>query len=76
LEPLANSGTILVSDPVHRNVKNKPGIQSTFVNETRLKNVDDGILIYNFEKRYYQSPIPQTEIDKSLGILEQNPDYM
>ncbi len=44
--------------------------------EEVLNNVDDGILIYNFEKRFYQWPIPQTEIDKSLGILEQNPDYM
>lgn len=40
-----------------------------------LNNVKDGILTYVFEERFYQWPLPQTEIDKSQGILEQNPDY-
>ena len=34
LEPLADPGQILVSGPVHRNIKNKPGISSTFFKET------------------------------------------
>ncbi|MEX2593796.1 MAG: RagB/SusD family nutrient uptake outer membrane protein [Anditalea sp.] len=40
-----------------------------------LNNVDDGIIPYNFEDRFYHWPIPQSEIDKSDGILVQNPDY-
>lgn len=40
-----------------------------------LNNVDDGVLTYNFEERFYQWPLPQTEIDKSQGELVQNPDY-
>lgn len=43
--------------------------------ETVLNAVTDGILTYNFEERYYLWPLPQTEIDKSQGQLEQNPDY-
>ncbi len=44
--------------------------------ETVLNGVTDGILPYHFEERFYLWPIPQTEIDKSQGVLEQNPDYL
>lgn len=40
-----------------------------------LNNVQDGILTYNYEERFYHWPLPQTEIDKSQGELVQNPDY-
>ncbi|MBD8489475.1 RagB/SusD family nutrient uptake outer membrane protein [Echinicola sp. CAU 1574] len=43
--------------------------------EEVLNNVDDGIIPYHFEERFYQWPLPQSEIDKSNGVLEQNPDY-
>lgn len=43
--------------------------------EEVLNNVKDGILTYRFEERFYHWPLPQTEIDKSQGVLEQNPDY-
>lgn len=43
--------------------------------EEVLNNVTDGIIQYNFEERFYNWPLPQTEIDKSQGQLEQNPDY-
>ncbi len=46
LEPLAESGQILVSGPVHRNIKNKTGISSTFIHEVDLKNVDDPVKVY------------------------------
>ena len=44
--------------------------------EEVLNGVTDGIIPYNFEERFYQWPLPQTEIDRSEGILEQNPDYL
>ena len=47
LEPLAEPGQILVSGPIHRNIKNKPGIESTFLKETELKNIDESIKIYS-----------------------------
>ena len=29
-----------------------------------------------FEERFYRWPLPQSEIDKSNGVLKQNPDYI
>lgn len=43
--------------------------------EEVLNNVTDGVLDYTFEERFYHWPLPQSEIDKSQGVLEQNPDY-
>ena len=43
--------------------------------EEVLNNVSDGILIYTFEEKFYNWPLPLAEIDKSQNILEQNPDY-
>ena len=46
LEPLAQPGQIIVSGPIHRNIKNKEGIQSVFIREEQLKNVDVSVKIY------------------------------
>jgi len=40
-----------------------------------LNNVKDGLSPYHFEDKFYRWPLPQTEIDKSSGILIQNPNY-
>ncbi len=40
-----------------------------------LNNVTDGLLPYKWEDKFYHWPIPQEEIDKNHGTLEQNPDY-
>jgi hypothetical protein len=40
-----------------------------------LNTVTDGLLHYNFNDKFYKWPLPQAEIDKSKGILIQNPDY-
>ncbi|WP_158797588.1 RagB/SusD family nutrient uptake outer membrane protein [Pedobacter sp. L105] len=40
-----------------------------------LNNVKDSLLPYHFEDKFYKWPLPQTEIDKSGGVLIQNPDY-
>ena len=40
-----------------------------------LNHVSDGLLTYVWEDRFYQWPLPQTEIDKNNGVLEQNSDY-
>lgn len=36
---------------------------------------EEGVTPHSFEKKNYHWPIPQAEIDKSRGILIQNPDY-
>lgn len=44
--------------------------------EERLNmSAEEAIIPRKFEKRNYRFPIPQSEIDKSRGILTQNPDY-
>lgn len=40
-----------------------------------LNNVKDSIVPYHFEDKFYKWPLPQTEIDKSGGVLVQNPNY-
>lgn len=61
LEPLAPEGGVLVSEVVHRNLLNKPGIVSKFFGEKHLKNVGSQKLYEVFrsgrkvEKTDYQS---------------------
>ena len=44
--------------------------------EKRLNmSAEEAIIPRTFEKRNYRFPIPQSEIDKSRGVLIQNPDY-
>lgn len=40
-----------------------------------LNAVTDGLLNYKWEDKFYKWPLPQSEIDKNQGVLEQNPDY-
>lgn len=40
-----------------------------------LNKVTDSPVSYHFEDKFYRWPLPQTEIDKSAGVLIQNPDY-
>ncbi len=40
-----------------------------------LNNVKDSLTPYHFEDKFYRWPLPQTEIDKSGGVLVQNPNY-
>jgi len=46
LESIANPGQIVVSQSVMRNIKNKAGIDTTYLKEKELKNIDDPIKIY------------------------------
>jgi hypothetical protein len=42
---------------------------------TVLNNVKDSLVPFTFENKFYKWPLPQPEIDKSGGVLVQNPDY-
>ncbi len=39
-------------------------------------SITESILSYNFEERFYLWPLPQSAIEKSNGVLKQNPDYL
>lgn len=40
-----------------------------------LNKVKDSKVPYHFEDKFYRWPLPQTEIEKSAGVLVQNPNY-
>lgn len=40
-----------------------------------LNGLNTGLITFNWQDKFYKWPLPQTEIDKSSGILVQNPDY-
>jgi hypothetical protein len=45
--------------------------------EERLTmDASEGFINRSFEKRNYHWPLPQSEVNKSNGILLQNPDYL
>jgi TolB-like protein/Tfp pilus assembly protein PilF len=46
LQQEAEEGTIYISGSVNQEIKNKPGIKTTFLEEKTLKNVHDPIRIY------------------------------
>lgn len=46
IESIAKSGEILCSESVHRNLKNKDSITTTFVKSARLKNIDEPVKVY------------------------------
>jgi TolB-like protein len=40
LQDITETGAITISDVVHRNIKNKPGVYTAYIGEKSLKNVD------------------------------------
>lgn len=49
IESFAPAGGILVSESVHQNVRNKPGVESEFVREAELKNVSEPVRLYEIK---------------------------
>ncbi len=75
LESVASPGEILVSESVQRNIKNKKGVETIFLREEILKNVDEPIRIYQvktgengdhlLESQSYRPRV----IEKSIAVL-------
>ncbi|HUH47436.1 MAG TPA: RagB/SusD family nutrient uptake outer membrane protein [Arenibacter sp.] len=77
----------LTKDPMREAIRHERRIELAFeglryydlkrwrIAEEVLNNISDGALIYTFEERFYNWPLPLAEIDKSQGVLIQNPDY-
>ena len=47
IENLAEPGGICISGQIFKIIKNKPGIDTVFLGERRLKNVEDPVMIYS-----------------------------
>jgi len=46
LEEMAKEGCINISGAVYKDIKNKAGINTKYIGEKKLKNVDDGVKVY------------------------------
>ncbi|MDH3650593.1 MAG: hypothetical protein OEQ53_13000, partial [Saprospiraceae bacterium] len=46
IQSIADSGQLLVSETIYKNIRNKQGIETIFVGEKELKNVDEPVRVY------------------------------
>ena len=67
IQETGNGGQILVSETVHANIENKPGITSRFQEEKQLKNVKDPVRIYAIDLDATQIPEPVRDRKKSFS---------
>ncbi|MDR2627350.1 MAG: RagB/SusD family nutrient uptake outer membrane protein [Dysgonamonadaceae bacterium] len=86
MPPLASG---LTKDQMRQTIRKERRIELAFegfryddvkrwkIAEERLNmEASEGVVNRTFEKRNYHWPLPQAEVDKSNGILLQNPDYI
>jgi TolB-like protein len=73
IQSIASIGGILISETVQKNLSNKKGIETRFTGHEMLKNVKDGINLYEVivTDEYAGIPLPEkhTTIGKSIAIL-------
>ena len=75
LETVASPGEILISESVQRNIKNKKDVETIFLREEILKNVDEPIRIYrvltgeNGDRLSGSLPSKPQPIEKSIAVL-------
>ena len=67
IQETGKGGQILVSETVHANIENKPGITSRFQEEKQLKNVKDPVRIYAIDLDATQIPEPVRDREKSFS---------
>ena len=66
LEELAQEGCIYISGAVYKDIKNKAGIKTEFIEERTLKNVDEPVKIYKVEyEERYKKPTSGIEIKET-----------
>jgi adenylate cyclase len=70
IEPLAKPGQIMVSAPIHQNIKNKSGIISSFIKEAELKNVEDPIKLYSIEVKSTEPYKTTSKIEEDVSIAD------
>jgi TolB-like protein len=69
LEEVAAEGSINVSGSVYKDIKNKSGITTEFLEEKVLKNVEDPVKIYNVTYKANQDYItPEKTSQKKEGV--------
>jgi TolB-like protein/class 3 adenylate cyclase/tetratricopeptide (TPR) repeat protein len=68
LQEEAGEGSIIISSSVYRDIKNKAGINTVFIKELRLKNVEEPVKAYTFladEKEINTAAVEPNKIIKT-----------
>jgi len=71
LEGLAPTGGIWISESVNSNIKNKQGIETTFIREEQLKNVDEPVRVY--EVKVAGTENAETLVDATSSVQQEKP---
>jgi len=70
LQAKASPGAIYFSEAVYRNIQNKKGLNATFVEEVKLKNVSFPVRIYELGSKQQQNKSITTKgPEKSIAVL-------
>ena len=72
IQALAPSGGIYVSEMVFQNIANKKGLESVFIRQEKLKNVNDPVRIFEVLTSYSQPVIAPVIIKPVSKIVEEN----
>ena len=67
IQALAPVGGIWISEPVHKNIINKKGINSTYVREENLKNVKEPVRIYEVDINSFHIEGSE-EVEKKIDL--------
>jgi len=67
IEPLAEPGCICVSEQVYDAIRNKPGIEATFLGEKKLKGVDRPVKVYEVTEIRAPLAMPARPLPRPLS---------
>ena len=75
IEPLAEPGGICITERIYDDIRNRPNIETTFLGEKSLKNVDRPIKVYAITGEVLPAPSvepkePEAEIEKKVPPVE------
>jgi len=73
IENLAEVGGTCVSGQVYANVRNKPNIETTFLGEKTLKNVDEPIKIYSLIRKGLPTTLTKSETTLKPSTMKSKP---
>jgi class 3 adenylate cyclase/TolB-like protein len=74
LEELAEKGCIIISGAIYKDIKNKAGITTEFIEEKKLKNVEEPVKVY--KASYDESVEDKLESIKERNTKRQNISYI
>ncbi|MEO5947275.1 MAG: adenylate/guanylate cyclase domain-containing protein [Chitinophagaceae bacterium] len=72
IQALAPAGGIYVSEMVFQNIANKKGLESVFIKQEKLKNVNDPVRIFEVLTSYSQPVIVPVAVKPVGKVVEEN----